>query len=451
MTTLDLSSPYGTSTTLAQRGRTKAGSSAFSLRGRVVAGSILALLLVGGIGGWSATAKLSGAVISTGSVLVDQNVKVVQHLDGGVVRSIAVRKGDRVAQGQILFTLDDIGIRTEQSILMGQLAELSARQARLLAERDGAKAIAFPAVYLANNPGAGVIMDGERTLFESTLQNRQSQRSQLELQITQSREEIAGLELQHTAMAEELALMREERERMGLLAEKGLIETNKINASDRELARMVGSQGELAASIARARARISEIELQILSIDELARTEAQRELRTIEARMAELADRLNEVNSRLERTVIRAPVAGSVNELSVTTLGGVITPAEKLLTIVPEDADLTIEFRVATSDIDQIEPGQPAKLRFSAFNQRVTPEIDATVSHVAAAAINDAQSGQSYYLATAEVTGDLSALGERGLVPGMPVEVFVQTDEQIAIAYLLKPFTDQISRAFKEE
>jgi type I secretion membrane fusion protein, HlyD family len=450
MTTMDLSSPYGS--TLAQRGAAKArSSSAFSLRGRVVTGSILAILLVGGIGGWSATAKLSGAVISSGSVLVDQNLKVVQHLDGGVVRSIAVRKGDRVAQGQILFTLDDVVIRTEQSILMGQLAELSARQARLIAERDGSNAIAFPDIYLATHPGAAAIMNGEKTLFDSTLRNRQSQKSQLELQVTQSREEIAGLELQNSAMAEELALMREERARMGTLAEKGLIETTRINASDRELARMVGSQGELTASIARAKARISEIELQILSIDELARTEAQRELRTIEARMAELVDRLNEVNSRLERTVIRAPVAGTVNELSVTTLGGVITPAEKLLTIVPEDADLTIEFRVAISDIDQIEPGQPAKLRFSAFNQRVTPEIDATVSQVAAAAITDAQSGQSYYLATAEVTGDLSSLGDRGLVPGMPVEVFVQTDEQIAIAYLVKPFTDQISRAFKEE
>ena len=447
MTTMDLTFPHGA----ALGGYARPRGASFPLRGRVITGSVFAVLLLAGIGGWAATAKLSGAVISTGTVLVEENLKVVQHLDGGVVRTIAVRKGDRVEQGQVLLTLEDIGIRTEQSILVGQLAELTARKARLVAERDGANAVSFPSTYLSSHPGAGPITDGERTLFESTLQNRESQRRQLALQVTQTREEIAGLELQHTAMVDELALMRAERERMGSLAEKGLIETTKINASDRELARMLGSQGELAANIARARARISEIELQILSIDEVARTEAQRELRTVEAQIAELEDRLGEVSTRLARTEIKSPVAGTVNELSVTTIGGVITPAERLLTIVPADADLTIEFRIAISDIDQIEPGQPAKLRFSAFNQRVTPEIDAKVTQVAAAAINDPNSGQSYYLATAEVTGDLTQLGDRGLVPGMPVEVFVQTQEQVAIAYLVKPFTDQVTRAFKEE
>ena len=294
-------------------------------------------------------------------------------------------------------------------------------------------------------------MQGEQQLFDSNLRNRQSKREQLDLQVAQLRQEIGGLDFQRTALDDELTLVRTERARMGSLSEKGLIETTRLNTTDREIARMMGSQGEIAASIARAQARISEIELQILSIDDVAYTEAQRELRAAEARIAELRDRLAEVEDRLARTDIRAPVAGTINELSVTTLGGVITPAERLLTIVPADADLKIEFRVATNDIDQINLGQPAKLRFSAFNQRTTPEIDGVVSAISAAATSDPQTGQSFYLAEADVTGDLSVLGPRGLVPGMPVEVFVQTHEQIAIAYFAKPFTDQITRAFREE
>lgn len=447
MSSMDMAAPYPR----ANPSRSKVKTSDFALRGRMITGSVAAILLLGGIGGWAATAKLSGAVISGGTVLVSENVKVIQHPDGGVVRAINVQKGQHVTAGDVLLRLDDVQIGTERSILKGQLAELVARQARLIAERDAALEISFPMDFLTTYPDAILILHGEQQLFESTTRNRTSQREQLQLQISQLEEEIGGLQFQATALSDELTLAREERARMGVLSEKGLIETTRLNIADRELARMHGSQGELTASIARSNARISEIQLQILAINDVAYTEAQRELRTVAANIAQLNDRLVEVDDRLERTYIRAPVTGSVNELSVTTLGGVITSAERLLTIVPDDTDLTIEFRVAINDIDQILPGQEVKLRFSAFNQRTTPEIPAVVSRISAAATSDQQSGQSYYIAEAEVTGDLSALGERGLVPGMPVEVFVQTQEQVAIAYFVKPFTDQISRAFREE
>jgi HlyD family secretion protein len=416
-----------------------------------MAGSVAAVLLLAGIGGWGATAKLSGAVISAGTVLVADNVKVIQHPDGGVVRAIDIHKGQHVNEGDVLLRLDDVQIRTERSILMSQLAELVARQARLIAERDAAPEISFPPDFLTTYPDAALILHGEQTLFESTTRNRKSQREQLELQVSQLQEEIGGLQFQAAALADELALARDERDRLGALSDKGLVEATRLNAADRELARMLGSQGELTASIARSNARISEINLQILGIDDVAYTEAQRELRTVASNIAELQDRLVEVDDRLERTLIKAPVSGSVNELAVTTLGGVIIPAERLLTIVPDDADLTIEFRIAIKDIDQIQLGQEVKLRFSAFDQRTTPEIAAVVSRVSAAATTDQQSGQSYYTAEASVTGDLSVLGDRGLIPGMPVEVFVQTHEQVAIAYFVKPFTDQIARAFREE
>lgn len=447
MSAMDLTAPYPAP----GLGRSPVKMSDFSMRGRVITGSAAAILLVAGIGGWASTAKLSGAVISSGTVLVAENVKVIQHLDGGVVRAINVQKGQEVAAGEVLLRLDDVQIRTEQSILMGQLAELIARQARLTAERDAATEIAFPDDFLVTYPDGILILQGEQQLFDSTARNRRSQRQQLELQVAQLEEEVGGLQFQAAALVDEVALAQEERARMGALAEKGLIEATRINVADRELARMLGSQGELAAGIARSNARISEVRLQILAIDEVAYTEAQRELRAVAASIAELKDRLAEVNDRLDRTLIRSPVDGNVNELTVTTLGGVISPAERLLTIVPEDADLKIEFRVAVNDIDQISLDQEVKLRFSAFNQRTTPEISAMVSRVSAAATTDPQTGQSYYVAEAEVTGDLSVLGDRGLVPGMPVDVFVQTQEQVAIAYFVKPFTDQIARAFREE
>lgn len=448
MTTMDMSAPYGSADPL---NHDAVRQSAFSMRGRIITGSLMAVLLIVGIGGWAATAKLSGAVISSGTVLVNDNLKVVQHLDGGVVREIDVRKGDVVAQGQVLLRLDTVQIRTEQSILNGQLAELLGRQARLTAERDAATSITFPTDYRTNFVDAVSIMRGEQQLFDSNLRNRLSQRDQLRTQISQLKEEIGGLEMQQSALVEELTLAKQERERMSSLSAKALIETTRINAADRELARMSGSQGELTANIARTKAKISEIELQILSIDDLAYTDAQKELRTVEGNIAELDDRLAEVHDRLGRTEIRSPVAGTINDLSVTTEGGVITPAEALMTIVPKDADLKIEFKIATKDIDQIDIGQTAKLRFSSFDQRTTPEIDGVISRISAAATTDPNTGQSYYVGQADVTGDLSVLGSRGLIPGMPVDIFVQTQEQVAIAYFAKPFTDQIARAFREE
>ena len=449
MTTFDMTAPYGSSLTALKQ---KAGKpDAFSMRGRVIWGLIFAVLLVFGVGGWSATAKLSGAIIGSGTVLVDEDLKVIQHVDGGVVREIAVRKGDTVVAGQLLIGLDDVQIRAEQSIIRGQLAELLARQARLTAERDGAEAIAFPADFLAQYAGAELIASGERQLFASNLVNRQSERQQLGLQADQLRQEIGGLKFQQTALVEELALVTTERDRVGPLVAQGLIEAPRLSALDRDIARMLGQQGEIGANLARAQSRITEIELKVISLRQVVQNDAQRELRDIEARIAELRERLGAAEERFSRTQIRSPVDGVINELNVSTLGGVVTPAERLLTIVPTNADLKIEFHLSTRDIDQISIGQAAKLRFSAFNQRTTPEIDGVISRVAAAAQRDPQTGESFYLAQVDVTGDLSALGSRGLIPGMPVEVFVQTAEQTAIAYFAKPFTDQINRTFKEE
>ena len=449
MTTMDITNFPGTGRTLQSR-KTKPDP-AFSTRSRVVWGVLFALFLVVGVGGWSATAKLSGAIIGSGTVLVDEDVKVLQHIDGGVVREIAVRVGDTVTAGQVLIRLDDVQIRAEQSIINGQMAELIARQARLLAERDGTETIVFPDNFLSLYPDADTIARGERQLFEGNKVNLQSREQQLRLQASQMEQEISGLTFQRTAMTTELGLVTAEQVRVKSLVDKALVEATRLTTLDRDIARMQGQEGELDANLARSRSRVSEIALQIMALRQTMRTDAQRELRDIQAKVAELTERLLAVDERFARTDIRAPVAGTVNELMVSTLGGVITPAERLLTIVPIDANLKIEFRISPKDIDQILLDQPAKLRFSAFNQRTTPQIDGRIVRVSAAAQKDSQTGESYYLGEVAVTGDISVFGDRGLVPGMPVEVFVQTAEQTAIAYFTKPFTDQINRTFKEE
>lgn len=445
MTTIDAASLFGSSPA-SQPGRDPA---AFSMRGRVIWGTLFAIALVGGIGSWAVTARLSGAVIAQGTVQIDEDLKVVQHIDGGVVREIAVRVGDRVTADQVLLRLDATQAQAEHAILSGQMVELEARRFRLLAERDDRAGLDVPPSFLSQNKSGQVAVDEETQLFDSNLTFRTSQLDQMQLQLSQLQQEVVGLEAQQAANASEFALANAERQRLSELASGQLVEVSRLTAAERDTARLEGQRGEVEAAIARAQSRISELQLRIMGMDSDRRSVAQRELRTVDAQLSELRERLYAATARLDRVEIVAPASGVINELNVSTVGGVISPAERLLTIVPDDADLTIEFRVAVNDIDQVTVGKEATLRFSAFNQRVTPEAEGQVTRVAAAAQVDPATGQSYYNAVVEVTDE--AIDVTQLVPGMPVEVFVQTEEQSAIAYFMKPFTDQVSRAFRED
>ena len=227
---------------------------------------------------------------------------------------------------------------------------------------------------------------------------------------------------------------------------------SRVYAMEREATRLDGDHGNFVAQIARAGGQIAELNLQILAIDQTTRTEAQRELRNIDARLSELAERQSAIQDRLTRMELKAPQAGIVQELAVHTVGGVITSAEPVMLIVPDNEPLAIEVRIAPNDIDQMTVGQKARLRFTAFNQRTTPEIPGTVTHVAGSATMDAKSGQSFFMARIAVDADQKAkLGDLKLVPGMPVEAYVNTGDRTAWAYMTKPITDQFMRAFKEE
>lgn len=419
------------------------------LRGRVIFGFLAMTALVGGVSWWAMSTTISGAVISQGAVKVVEELKTVQHRDGGIIAAIAATPGDQVSAGDVLIRLDDAQTRAELAIISGQQDEFGGRRARLVAERDGLEQIVFPYALAVGDAKLAELIEGETQLFKGNLQMRSRQKEQLALQEVQLGQEINGLRAQLEAVDTELLLVEGERANLEKLAKDGLVEGTRLYSMNREVARMQGQRAEIEASIARSAARINEVVLQRLGIDETARTEAIRELRAIDASLAELAERRAAVEDRLSRTEIRAPIDGIVNAVNTTTVGGVITPAEVLVTVVPIGAELKVEARLRTVDVDQISVGQPAKLRFSAFNQRTTPEVAGTVTRVAAAAQTDSVTGEAYYVA--DVSFGAEDLEGFELRPGMPVEVFVETAQLSPLAYLAKPFTDQIARAFREE
>ncbi|MDD9725905.1 HlyD family type I secretion periplasmic adaptor subunit [Roseovarius sp. SK2] len=428
-------------------------SAAFDkISGRIVLGVTMMFGLLGGVGAWAFNANLTGAVIAMGTVKVDQNLKQVQHRDGGIVEKIFVREGDEVEAGQVLFRLDDAQSRAELSILSVQLDEAELRRARLIADRDGEEEIRFPERFASADPQQSELMSGELRLHAGNIKNRTNQREQLELSIVQVEEEIVALESQRSALVDELALVEESHDRVVSLFEKGLIQTPRVDEAKRELVQMRGKLGELDANIARSGSRISEIEMRILSVDEVARNEAQRELSIVETRIQELSDRLTAVQDRLSRTEIRAPISGRINELSVFTEGGVITPAEVLATIVPSSAELRIEVQLPTTSIDQVYLDQSARIRFSSFNHRTTPEILGVISQISPATTISSATGEPFYIGNVDIPPEeMNRLDGLVLLPGMPAEIYLSTQEQTAASYFARPLMDQFERAFREE
>ena len=418
---------------------------------RMLAGLVLAVGLLGGLGRWAYTAELAGAVISQGIIVVEANVQSIQHRDGGIVSEIAVREGDEVSKGQLLVRLDDAQIRAELAIVQSQITELKVRRTRLVAERDGLDTLEFDAGGAVQHGDMENLVAGEKRLFFGQKQTRESQRQQLELGILQIKDEIAGMMGQRVAKAAEIGLVEKEYDRTLELTERKLVEAARLYGVEREKVRLTGELGEIESSIARAGTRISEISLQILAVDATARTEAQRELGGIEARLAELKERAIAIEDRLSRTDMRAPIAGVVNELNTHTIGGVVTPAEVLVTLVPMDSELKVEVRLPPTAIEQVKIDQDARLRFPAFNQRVTPELTGTITQISPATTIDTMSGQPYYRGIVSISeGELEKLGDSALLPGMPVEVFVATESRTIASYMFKPIIDRFTHAFRE-
>ena len=369
-----------------------------SIRSHLLGGLAVVALLAGGVGGLAATTELSGAVIAPGSLVVDSNVKKVQHPTGGVVGELRVRDGDKVKAGDIVVRLDETITQANLAIVVKSLNELQSRLARLEAERDNVDTIVFPAELLARagDPELARSMTGERNLFEFRKSARAGQKAQLRERIAQLKEEIQGLTGQVAAKKRETELIGQELEGVRDLWRKNLVQIQRVTALERDAARLEGERGQLIASTAQAKGKISEIELQILQIDQDLRSEVAKDLREVQGKIAELVERKVAAEDQLKRIDIRAPQNGMVHQSTVHTVGGVITPGEAIMLIVPEADALTVEAKLAPQDIDQVRVGQTAALRFSAFSQRTTPELDGVVSRVSADLTTDQRTGAAY-------------------------------------------------------
>ena len=423
-----------------------------SIRTHLLGGLAVVALLAGGVGGLAATTELSGAVIAPGSLVVDSNVKKVQHPTGGVVGELRARDGDKVKAGDIVVRLDETITQANLAIVVKSLNELQSRLARLEAERDNVDTIVFPPELLAraDDPELARSMTGERNLFEFRKSARAGQKAQLRERIAQLKEEIQGLTGQVAAKKRETELIGQELEGVRDLWRKNLVQIQRVTALERDAARLEGERGQLIASTAQAKGKISEIELQILQIDQDLRSEVAKDLREVQGKIAELVERKVAAEDQLKRIDIRAPQNGMVHQSTVHTVGGVITPGEAIMLIVPEADALTVEAKLAPQDIDQVRVGQTAALRFSAFNQRTTPELAGVVSRVSADLTTDQRTGAAYYVVRITLSeSELARLEGLRLVPGMPVEAFIRTGERTVLSYVMKPFTDQITRSFR--
>ncbi|ESZ11410.1 hemolysin secretion protein D [Mesorhizobium sp. L2C085B000] len=424
------------------------------VRRYLVAGVATCLLLVGGVGGLAAVTKMSGAVIAAGRLVVDSNVKKVQHPTGGVVGEIRVREGDRVKAGDILVRLDETTTRANLAIVSKGLDEFYARLARLEAERDGKDTISFPDVLTSRRDEAGVAasMAGEQSLFDFRHQARSGQRSQLRERIAQLKQESAGLTEQLQAKRREIELIGIELEGVRSLWHRKLIGIDRMTSLERDAVRLEGEHGQLTAGIAQVKGKASEIELQIIQIDQDLRSEVATDLRDTQGKISEFVERKVAAEDQLKRIDLRSPQDGVVLQLAVHTIGGVITPGEQVMQIVPVTDDLTVEAHIAPQDIDQVTMGQNAILRLSAFNRQTTPELTGTLSRISADLTIEERTGAAFYVArVAFPKTEVAKLRGLALAPGMPAEVFFPTGDRTMLSYLVKPLSDQIQKAFREE
>ena len=423
-------------------------------RGQIVLGLIALLVLVGGFGTWAVKAQITGAVIASGQIEVDRNRQVIQHPDGGVVAEIIADEGDLVETGDLLIRLDSTVLASELAVVEGQLFEIMARRGRLEAERDAADQIRFDPLLAAGTVTDGQeLMEGQRRLFEARLESIKRATEQLSQQRLQIDSQLAGIAAQQTALGQQRDLIAQELTNQQDLLDRGLAQASRVLALQREEADLLGRVGELTASAAQASERMTEIEIQILGLTTTRREEAITRLRDLQYNELELRERRRTLQQQLERLDIRAPVSGIVYGLTVFAPRSVIRPADPVMFLVPQDRPLVIASRVQPTDIDQINLGQEVTLRFSAFDQRRSPELMGTVTLVSADAFQDDASGMSFYRAEVQLNdGEIARLpADMTLIPGMPVEAFVRTAERTPMAYLLKPLADYFAKAFREQ
>lgn len=414
---------------------------------------LVVLLFFGGLGTWAALAPLESAAVAPGQVTVAGHRRTIQHFEGGIIDQLLVEEGDRVEQGQVLITLDETQTRARLDLLQGQFNTLLSSQTRLIAERDQSDRLEFPPVLRdAATPDVDKLLRGEIALFDARRTAMESRIDILHKRVDQLKKEIASLNAQVISSATQLALIEEEREAVETLVNKGVMPKPRLLELKRAAARLLGEKDQNKGLIARAEQRIGEAELQILDLRNQRMNEVVSDLRDVQAKLVDVAERLKAARDVLSRTEIRAPLAGVVVGLSVHTHGGVIAPGQELLDIVPEDDSLVVEAHINPIDIDVVHSDLRAQVRLTAFKQRTTPTLEGTLVRVSADSFSNEQTGQSYYLARVTISAEeKSKLNGAQLYPGMPAEVIIVTGKQTTFEYILAPLRDSFRRAFREK
>lgn len=416
---------------------------------RRAGGRVLAVALLLG-GGWATLVPLSGAVVVPGTVVAASAVKKVQHQTGGTVTAIAVTDGMRVAAGDVLVRLDDTQVRANYQAVSKQLEEVRARIARLSAERDGREDDALPAKAAADR-APSELLASETTLFRARSDSRRSQRQLLRNRVAQLNDEITGLDAQSKSKDTQSGLITQELDGVQKLWEQRLTPLTRVTSLQREAARLEGEKAQLVSAIAETRGKIAETEMQLVKIDQDFRTDVMKDLRDAQDKEGELVEKTVSAKDQLTHIDLRAPVTGVVHELAVHTVGGVVTPAQVVMVIVPEGDELAIDAHLPPEQIDQVHKGQVAEVKFPAFNQRTTLDLAGEVAHVSADITHDQPTSPGYYTVRVTLSGEqLAKLGDRQLVAGMPAELFIQTTTRTMISYMFKPLTEQLGRMFRE-
>jgi membrane fusion protein, type I secretion system len=401
--------------------------------------------------GWAVLVPLSGAVIVAGQLVLHSNVKKVQHPTGGVIAEILVRNGSKVDAGEKLARLEETTARTNLQVVARQLDEVRLRIARLNAERSGAAEPRWPSALAADiDPlERDRLLESERDFFAARATTRRSEQNLAQSRIDQLEKQIAGLEAQLQSNRQQMGINADELKSVENLLQDKLVTIQRATTLQRDAVRMEGLDGQIASQIAETNNKVHETKLQALQIEQTFRSEVIRELSEAEAKEGELTERKLAAEDQLNHTIIRAPTSGIVHELAVHTTGGVITPAEVLMLVVPNGDALEVDAHIPPDKIDQVRTGQSARIRLSAFNSGATPELNGVVDVVSPDLVHD-QSGAYYDVRISLKPEEIQRLGDLKLTPGMPAEVFLKTKSRTMLSYLFKPITDQLSRMFRE-
>ena len=417
-------------------------------------GYAILIIALGGFVLWSVTASLAVAVVAPGNVSMESFKRTVQHLEGGIVRELLVQDGDHVEAGQPLVILSDTQARAQLEIAQSQYFINRAMEVRLLAEQQGAETLEMPEELMSvDNERIQQVTAVQQSLFHARRQSLRSTLDSMDQQIIQMQEQIEGLEARERVNNQRIRSLRSEAEDFRSLYREGLGDNQRLRELERQILQYQGDNAEFQANIAQLRSQVSENRMQKEITQQEFQAEVGEQLRTAQAQIAEAEEQITSLTDQVNRTVVSAPVSGTIVGRKVHTVGAVVRPGDTIMEVVPSGDGFVVEARIPNRDIDSLFIGQLAEIRFSAFNQRLTNIIDGEIIHLSADSFEDEATGQRYYKARIRVTdkGKEDMTEQMHLLSGMPAEVMIRTGERTFASYIAKPVTDMLARAIRED